>query len=165
MDLEKLAVDYKNGDEKSFEILYQQTFSLVRFVIYSYIPNSIIVEDLIQDTYMKVNKSIQSYTYHNFKNWIYTIAKNVALDYLRKRKEILLEDDSMISEDRNTHPCLNYVMNHLDEQLKEVFLMKVLCGHTTKMIAEVLNLNPSEVNQLYYRAKSILKKNLKEDAL
>lgn len=163
MNLEKYAMDFKNGFKDAFDVLYKETFSLVRFAIYTYVQNKDIVEDLIQETYMKVSNNIRSYNSSSFSNWIYTIAKNVALDYVRKKKEVILDDESIIP-DTGSHPYLNYVINHLEDNLKEVFLMKVLCGHTTKKIATILNKKPSEINQMYYQAKAILKENLEEDS-
>ncbi len=162
MRLEKIAIAYKNGDQKAFDIIYKETYSYVRFAIYSYVQNKYIVEDLIQDTYMKITKNISSYNYNSFSNWVYTIAKNTALDYARKKKEVVLEDTSYIP-DNATNPYLNYALSHLDPKLREVFLMKVLLGHTSKKIASILELKPSQVNLMYYEARASLKKSLKED--
>ncbi len=162
MDLEKYAQELKNGNEKAFNVIYKETFSFVRLAIYSYVQNKETVEDLIQETYMKVNKNIANYSSNHFNNWIYTIAKNIAVDYVRKKKESRIDEDIIV--DTVKHPYLNYILNHLDSTLKEVFLMKVLYGHTTKKIASILNVKPSEVNQMYYQAKEILKRNLKEDS-
>lgn len=162
MRLEKLAIAFKNGDEKAFDIIYKETYSYVRFAIYSYVQNGYVIEDLIQDVYMKVNKHIANYNYNSFSNWIYTIAKNTALDYVKKKKEVALNDTSYIP-DNATNPYLNYALSHLDAKLREVFLMKVLLGHTTKKIADILELKPSQVNLMFYEAKEKLKKSLKED--
>lgn len=161
MSLEKYVNLYRSGNEKAFDNIYKETLPLVRVAIYRYIQNRNVIEDLIQETYMKVARGIKVYDSKNFKNWIYTIAKNTTLDYIRKKKEIISDNLDYVSTGSN--PYLNYALNHLDDNLKEVFLLKVLCGHTTKKIAEALNLKPQEVNQMYYQAKNELKRCLKED--
>lgn len=161
MSLEKYVNLYKSGNEKAFDYIYKETLPLVRVAIYRYIQNRNVIEDLIQDTYMKVARGIKIYDSNNFKNWIYTIAKNTTLDYIKKKKEIISDNLDYVSTGSN--PYLNYALNHLDDNLKEVFLLKVLCGHTTKKIAEALNLKPQEVNQMYYQAKNELKRCLKEE--
>lgn len=161
MNLEKYVNEFKNGNQKAFDIIYKETFSFVRLAIYKYVQNKDIVDDLIQDVYTKISSNISSYSSSNFKNYIYTMAKNIAIDYVRRKKESVLENPEFIP-DNQTHPYLAYVINHLDDTLREVFLMKVLYGHTTRKIAEILNKKPSEINQMYYQAKQILKKNLKE---
>jgi RNA polymerase sigma-70 factor (ECF subfamily) len=161
MSLEKYVNLYKSGNDKAFDYIYKETLPLVRVAIYRYIQNRNVIEDLIQDTYMKVARGIKIYDSNNFKNWIYTIAKNTTLDYIKKKKEIISDNLDYVSTGSN--PYLNYALNHLDDNLKEVFLLKVLCGHTTKKIAEALNLKPQEVNQMYYQAKNELKRCLKEE--
>ena len=161
MSLEKYVNLYKSGNDKAFDYIYKETLPLVRVAIYRYIQNRNVIEDLIQDTYMKVARGIKIYDSKNFKNWIYTIAKNTTLDYIKKKKEIISDNLDCVSTGSN--PYLNYALNHLDDNLKEVFLLKVLCGHTTKKIAEALNLKPQEVNQMYYQAKNELKRCLKEE--
>lgn len=162
VDLEKEVERYKNGCNKAFDHLYQETVSLARFAIYQFIPNPRSIEDLLQDVYMKVSASIQGYSAKSFRAWIYILAKNTALDYLKKKKEILSDDQVLSSGIQETHPYLYYAIRHLGEIEREVFLMKVLCGHTTKRISEILNLRPSVVNQYYYQAKEKLKESLEE---
>jgi len=160
MNIEKLAVDYKNGNQKAFDQLYKKTLGLVRFAIYSYIQDAEIVNDLIQDTYMKVIERISSYSNNSFNSWIYTIAKNTALDYLKRKKEEYIEDPDILSSSSNNNPYLRYAISLLNEDEKDVFLMKVLCGYTTKKIAQILSLNIYMVNSLYYQAKEKLKREL-----
>lgn len=162
MNIEKYVFEYKNGNQINFGEIYSNTYPIVRCAIYRYIQNRNVVEDLIQDVYTKVNLKISSYDSNNFYNWIYTMAKNVAIDYLKKKHEDRIENvDSVF--DSSSHPYLNYALKHLDDSLREIFLMKVLYGHTTKRIAKILNLLPHEVNRIYNKAKEILRKCLEED--
>ncbi|MDE5546206.1 MAG: sigma-70 family RNA polymerase sigma factor [Anaeroplasmataceae bacterium] len=165
MDLEKEVEKYKLGNTQAFDKIYHETMALVRFAIYSKIPNQGIIEDLMQDTYVKINLMIGEYQAKNFRSWIYTIAKNTALDYLKKKKETNLDSIDILPDMKSTHPYLYYAIRHLEEIEREVFLMKVLCGHTTKKISEILNLKPSMVNQYYYLAKKKLKECLEEEEL
>lgn len=159
MNLDKLALDYKNGNKKAFDIIYSKTISYVRLVIYSVVQDSEITNDLIQDTYMKITNSIGSYNQNNFANWVYTIAKNTALDYVKKQKEEIIEDVSIIGQ-KPKNPYLQYAIDHLDEDERQVFLLKVLVGYTTKKIAITLDTSKDKVNNLYYSAKAKLKKML-----
>lgn len=84
-----------------------------------------------------------------------------ALDYLKKKKETLLDNYDSISDD-TLSPCLSYVINKLDEEKREVFLLKVLVGYSSKKVSLSLNIDVSRVNSLYYEAKEILRKELKD---
>ena len=91
VNLEKLVLDYKAGNEKSFDKIYKETLPLVKSAILNYITDRETVLDLIQDTYLVFVEKRDSYNEKNFKSWIYTIAKNKALDFLKK-KEFDYED-------------------------------------------------------------------------
>lgn len=160
MGLEREVLKFKSGNEKSFDYIYKETVGLVRFAIYQIVPNKYIIEDLIQDTYMKVSKNIATYTESNFRSWIYRIAKNLAIDYLKKKREKVTDSIDILVNEKSKHPHLYYAIRHLGELEREVFLMKVLCGHTTKRIAEILCLTPMVVNKVYYDAKEKLRKAL-----
>lgn len=162
MRLEKEVIKYKNGNKRSFDYIYNDTVGLVRFAIYQSIPNKYIVEDLIQDVYTKVDKIIVNYQESNFKAWIYRIAKNMTIDYLKKKKECLTESIDFLISEKSTHPYLYYAIRHLNDVEREIFLMKVLCGHTTKKITKILCLTPNVVNDIYYQTKEKLKKALED---
>ncbi|MGM9969669.1 MAG: RNA polymerase sigma factor [Anaeroplasma sp.] len=159
MNLEKLAFEYINGNEDAFDLIYKETISFVRVAIYQYVQDPDVIDDLVQDTYMKAINNLKNYQNKNINNWLYTIAKNTALDYVKKKKETKIEDVSLIP-DRVKLPYLNYAISHLDELERNIFLFKVLCSYTTKKIATLLDVNINLVNKLYYQAKEKLKKEL-----
>ena len=159
MSLDKYVKAYQEGSEKAFETLYKETYKFARCVIYTYVQNANTIEDLLQETYTKASNKLKTSSITNFRNWIYTLAKNTALDYVKRKKEICLEDTDLLP-DREKNPYLYYALDHLDKDCRDVFLMKVLCGYSTKKISEVLNLSIKTVNNLYYKAKDILKASL-----
>lgn len=159
MNLERLVEDYKKGNEKSFDKLYEATLPLVKSAILNYITDRETVLDLIQDTYLTFVEKKDEYHQKSFSSWIYTIAKNKALDYLKKKKEIIKDDIDYIP-DNTTSPYLNYLINKLDEKRREVFLLKVLVGYSSKKVSLNLGIDVATVNKLYYEAKELLKKEL-----
>ncbi|MBR4496392.1 MAG: sigma-70 family RNA polymerase sigma factor [Acholeplasmatales bacterium] len=160
MDLEKIVLKYKETkDEIYFNKLYLETNKLVKSIIYQYCAEKNIIDDLTQDVYLKIVKNIDNYETKNFYNYLYLIAKNTAIDYTRKTRELPNLDPSYIP-DNSINPYLNFALSHLDNNLKEIFIMKVLLGYTTKKISEILNSTPKKINNAYYKAKEILKHEL-----
>ena len=160
MDLEKIVLKYKEiKDEIYFNKLYLETNKLVKSIIYQYCAEKNIIDDLTQDVYLKIVKNIDNYETKNFYNYLYLIAKNTAIDYTRKTRELPNLDPSYIP-DNSINPYLNFALSHLDNNLKEIFIMKVLLGYTTKKISEILNSTPKKINNAYYKAKEILKHEL-----
>lgn len=160
MDLEKIVLKYKETkDEVYFNKIYLETNKLVKSIIYQYCAEKNIIDDLTQDVYLKLVKNIDNYETKNFYNYLYLIAKNTAIDYTRKTRELPNLDPSYIP-DKSINPYLNFALSHLDNNLKEIFIMKVLLGYTTKKISEILNSTPKKINNAYYKAKEILKHEL-----
>jgi RNA polymerase sigma-70 factor (ECF subfamily) len=161
MNLEKLVVHYKAGNEKSFDKIYKETLPLVKSAILNYITDKDTVLDLIQDTYLTFVEKKETYNSHSFSAWIYIVAKNKALDYLKKKKEVLMDTTDIIP-DKSISPCLTYVINKLEPNLREVFLLKVLVGYSSKKVSTSLGIDVSLVNKYYYETKEILRKELKD---
>ena len=160
MDLESIVLKYKETkDENYFEKIYKETNRIVKSVLYQYSNEKNIIEDLCQDVFLKVVKNIDKYQTNNFRNYIYQIAKTTGIDYVRKTKEITDLDVNFIP-DKAKNPYLNFALSHLDKDLREIFLLKVLEGYTTKRLAEILNSTPKKINNAYYKAKEILKHEL-----
>ena len=163
MNLEALAKKYKEGDEKAFHIIYHETLPMVRSIIYSYIRDNETIKDLCQEVYLKVSKNIKDYENKSLLNWIYTITKNTVLDYIKKKKEFHFEDIEIVADNDNSFkPLLKIVIKILDYPEREIFLLKVLEGYTTKELSKMLNMTKNQINYSYNMAKEKLKKELKD---
>ena len=163
MDLEKYAIMYKNGDEQAFNIIYDNTIKMVRSLIYTYIKDNELIKDLIQDVYMKFSSSIKTYEAKSVINYLYTITKNTVIDYIKKKKELLNLDVDLISDSKsNFKPLLKIVINTLNEQEREIFLLRTLEGYSIKEISIMLNITKNQVNYSYKISKEKLRKELKD---
>ena len=162
MDIEKLAIEYQKGSQKAFNIIYNETLNMVRIAIYHYVQDKYIVEDLIQEVYMKLHLLINTYDSSNgkFENWLYTIAKNQALDYVKKKKPDRLDGAENLIPDKDISPYLRYVISTLNDEEREIFLLKVLGSYTTKSLSKIFNKPVFEINKIYKTAKEKLKKEL-----
>src|SRR5690554_7047163 len=88
MNLNEAIEKLKQKDELAFEFIYKQTSSSVYAIIINIVKDHNKTEDLMQDTYIKMIKSINSYNNkYNFKTWLITIARNTAIDNYRKTKK------------------------------------------------------------------------------
>ncbi len=163
MNLEKLAASYKAGDELAFNKIYNETLPLVRSIIYSYIRDNETIKDLIQDVYTKVSLNIKDFQAKSLLNWIYTISKNAALDYIKKKKEDNISNVEIIADNNSSYkPLLKIVIKTLDYPEREIFLLKVLEGYTTKELSRILNMTTNQVNYSYNLAKEKLRGELKD---
>ena len=92
---QKLVEGYLNGDDPSFEILLKKYLKPVYNFLFSLVRDAHQAEDLAQITFVKAWKNIRRYDRKkSFKTWLFTIARNSALDYFKKKKTIPFSDFS-----------------------------------------------------------------------
>jgi RNA polymerase sigma-70 factor (ECF subfamily) len=91
---QQLVYDYiKKGDGKSLEILIRRYLKPVYGFVYKYVGNMQEAEDITQDVFVKVWKNLKKFDrQRSFKAWIFTIAKNTAIDFLKKKKTLQFAD-------------------------------------------------------------------------
>lgn len=85
----KLIEDYLAGDGQAFDKLVQKYVKPVYNFLYHLMSDKAILDDLTQETFVKAWKNIRRFDQSkNFKTWIFTIARNTAWDYHKKKKTI-----------------------------------------------------------------------------
>ncbi|MFA5991297.1 MAG: RNA polymerase sigma factor [Candidatus Doudnabacteria bacterium] len=79
----------KKGDNAALETLVSRYLKLVYFFVYSYVKNSAIAEDVSQEVFIKLWKNLSKFdSSKEFRPWLYQIAKNTCLDYLKKKQTL-----------------------------------------------------------------------------
>ena len=147
---------YKNGNEEAFEQLLTRHKSRVFTTIYLIVKDNYVAEDLLQETFVKVVKTIKEGRYNEegkFLPWLMRIAHNMAIDHFRRDKRyptIVMEDGSHVfntlqfSEDsveskqvkQDTHAKLRELIQELPESQKEVLMMRHYMEMSFQEIAE-----------------------------
>lgn len=178
---EKIIADYLRGDEQSFKLLVQRYLKPIYNFSHKYAGNAQDAEDLTQEVFVKVWKNIKKFDRNkNFKNWIFNIARNTAIDFLRKRKNKILTfsdfenagGDNLIIEtlaDSAPLPLENLARQNLAEELDKALeklppkYRRVLSLHyygqlTFKEIAKSLAQSLNTVKSQQRRAVMALKK-------
>lgn len=92
---EQLIERYAAGDNQALETLIGRNLKMVCNFLYRLVKSKEEAEDLAQETFVKSWKSLARFDREKkYKAWILTIAKNTALDHLKKKQcEVLLEDE------------------------------------------------------------------------
>ena len=87
----ELIANYLDGDEQSLELLIKRYLKPIFGFTYKYVGNSQDAEDITQETFVKIWRHLKKFDRKkSFKTWIFTIAKNTAIDFLKKKKAIPL---------------------------------------------------------------------------
>jgi len=115
--------------------------------------NKSTAEDMFQETLLKVWQSLKNYNEQNkFSSWLFSIAHNVAVDILRKRKvrDNIIYMDEIHEPDNRLNPFtilitkesgvkISNAINTLPDKQKQVFLLRQHGEMTFKEIAGLLN--------------------------
>ena len=73
-------------DRTLMKKLYLQYYQEIYVYIFSYCKNRDAAEDLTQETFLKALLSLRD-THENMRAWLYKVARNLSIDYLKKRKQ------------------------------------------------------------------------------
>ena len=88
-----------NGDQMGFWKIYDQYYGPVRKFILAYGKDEWAADDLIQETFVKVQKSLDSLRDPSkMSSWIFRIAYNVCRDHFRQAKRSSLNDRTIQQE-------------------------------------------------------------------
>ncbi|WP_052035845.1 RNA polymerase sigma factor [Tumebacillus flagellatus] len=162
--------------ERDWKLIYSlYANDVYRFLLY-YAGSREEAEDLTQDVFLKVLAKLPGFEERSqLKTWIIAIARNLALDHLRKRNRMaklaqwlgrqpaeavrLPEDLLYQSEQSRT---LHAAIQTLKEEYRIVVILRGIQELTPAQTAEVLGWNQNKVNLVYHRAMKSLHKKLKQ---
>ncbi len=140
----ELIRQYRSGHDEAFEVLVDRYQSKLFTTIFLIVKDKGLAEDILQDVFTKVIKTLNSDRYNEegkFQPWIMRIAHNLAIDHFRKSKRyptIRMEDGTNVfnslnfadetAEDKRVRQETVHLVKKLIEELppaqKEVLMMR-----------------------------------------
>jgi len=175
---EQLVGDYLTGEKEVFNKIVNRYLKLIYNFVYRLIGNEKNAEDVTQEIFLKVWKNIKEFDLKkSFKTWIFTIAKNTCIDYLRKRKDIPMsafdnDDGGNVIEDNLTDnepkadeifevaqnkKNIENIINKLTIVQKEVIILKYINGMSLSETAEIMDIPINTAKSHHRRALSRMK--------
>lgn len=171
----------KKKNEKALDYVISQYGNLVKSVISKHLyslPNEI--EDCIYDVFMSVWQHIDSFNpeKNSFTNWLASISRYKAIDYLRKykrRKEITALGDDFNNYESDEHqPELEMIEKEISDETekllsclskedRDILLKLYVDEEDVEKISLEYGLRPSSIYSRVSRAKGRIKKCKKED--
>lgn len=143
----------------AFQHLYNKYSKLVYLCILTIVGDRRDAEELTDDTFIKVfNNRKRLIEQKNIKYYILTIAKNLAIDFLRKKRiEITFDDDFVFSYvDTPKNIELESIIDEIEKCLNfdetELVLKHILFGETFKEMAEEYGKSIDTIKTKYFRA-------------
>ncbi len=100
-----LVVRARKGEQKAYADLMQRYKESIYFMVLKMVNNKDDAQDLTVETFGKAFQKLDKYQPEfAFSTWLFRIATNNCIDFIRKKKLNTLSIDRMIDEDGNNHP-------------------------------------------------------------
>jgi RNA polymerase sigma-70 factor (ECF subfamily) len=168
---------YLKGDEKSLEILIARYLKPIYGFIYKNVGDTAAAEDVTQEVFVKIWKNLKKFDQKkDFKPWIFQIAQNASIDYLRKKKTIpfsrfenekgqnvltenIKDETPDLLEVLNDKKILAEVMEILPEKDRKLISLRHGDGLSFREIAEIYEESINTIKSRYRRIIINIRKN------
>lgn len=178
-DIRQLVAEIVDGDTNLFQIIIEQHQKLVAHIVFKMINNAADREDLCQEVFVKVYKSLGTFQFESkLSTWVAKIAYNTCINYLGKKK-LPLYDDKYFDDASSIENCvissqntdaqvimkeLSTMLHHQIYQLPVKYRTILTLFHLEEMtyaeIAEITELPEGTVKSHLFRARKLLKDRL-----
>jgi len=181
----KTMLAFKEGEAEAFERLLSKYEGPIINFIYRFTRDQRQAEDLAQEVFLRVYKSAGAYVPSaKFSTWLYRIASNLSLDYIKKRKHrviwgarplsgldengksIEMEDEALktpeaAAEGAAEEKRVNSALSELPDKQRIALTLRVYEDKSYSEISGILGCSTAAVESLIFRARQNLLKNLK----
>lgn len=164
----------REGDHEAMEMIYMHFKSSLFGLSYRYTYNAAAAEDLTQDIFIKVFTNLSLLDNDRaFIGWIYRVAINTCLSYLRSNKKVfkrsvpfddlagVLNDKDAQADEKMMSRSLEEAISKLPTKLKSVFLLHDVQGFKHKEIATILSCSTGTSKSQLFKARNKIKNYLK----
>ena len=165
----RLAVLALEGDDKAFAHLFNRYRDAIRQLLLQRTGSDADADDLLQETFIKVYIHLDRYNpAYTFGQWVYTIARNTFIDYVRRRSEELPIDErfaapasSAPTPEENVirlqqRAQIERYLETLRPHYRELVKMRLFDEYSYEEIAERLRLPLGTVKTRIHRAREQL---------
>lgn len=157
-----LVEQARKGSRAAFGQLYQQYVRMVHGILVARIPYSE-VEDLVQDVFLLAMRRLGSLKDEKaFPGWLSMIARNQAIDYLRRAPKTAELEEGMLRQRPPEPEALEVLdtIRALPDAYRETLVLRLVEGLTGPEIAEQTGLTPDSVRVNLHRGMKLLREKL-----
>ncbi len=172
----ELVKRLKNNDDSAFDELYARYHKLVYFIAFEMCHSDADAQDILQDTFIQIKKSIQTLHDDNlFKPWLNRIVVNKCKNLFRSRKTVELDEDGIwyknhVQEDRlymlpqatmnykNDQHVIRVLMDRLSDSQRVVLMLRYFNDMSMKEMADLLEVPEGTIKTRLLYGKNHLRK-------
>lgn len=138
-----------------FVKLYRQYRLPIYRFIFLKVSSREMAEDLTSETFLKSFGYLKKNKAENPKALFYHIARNLVIDYYRKKKPVVLEQD-VPHEDKN-HLDIQKALSQLKDNYRQAVSLYYIEGYSQQEIAKIMNKTEGAVRNMVYRGLKALR--------
>jgi len=173
----------RSGDRAEFALLVEAYYEMIYRLAIKMVNNPQDAEDILQETFIKAYRHLKNFDGRSsLSTWLYRIATNEALMFLRRQKpDMVSVDESLETCEGDVEPLqiidwsslpeeelmsaeaqvyLDKAVGKLSPSLRVVFVLRDIQGLSTRETAEVLDISETAVKTRLSRARLQLREEL-----
>ena len=168
---------YLDGDDSRIVEIIKEYKDGLMLYINGFVRNIFIAEELTEEAFFKIaTKRPRFAGKSSFKTWLYAIARNVTLDYLRHNSKIAketvdeygifsaaqlnVEKEYLVKEQKI---MLHRIMQGLKSEYVQILYLIYFENFSNTEAAVIMKKNKRQIENLIYRAKNTLKAELEKE--
>ena len=164
INLRDLFARMQEGDREAFANVYQEMKQPVYTICYRITQSKETAEDITHDVFVKLFRSPPDPSIKNIRAWIFQMARNLAIDALRKKPGMAQQDDQYIAEDEYAHIHLRMdletALRGLSCSEREILTLHLNADLRFKDIASIVGLSLPATYRKYRNALKYLQEAL-----
>lgn len=162
------------GDQHSFSQLFFNHKEMVHRVIYRFLGACEEADDAVQQTFVELFKSLSNYEGKSkFTTWLYRIAINVSIQFLRKRHSGIKADrldpdflpdsgNNELVEKEELRKQISIALSSMEIRKRVVVILHDIEGRTMEEISEIIKVPLGTVKSRLFHGRDELRKKLKK---
>ena len=168
---------FLEGDDDGIVEIIKDHKDGLMFYLNSFVQNIHLAEDLTEDTFVKLIARRPRFSGKStFKTWLYSIGRNVALDFLRRNAKLptvsaeeamtLIADEADVARQ---YLCserklqVHKALKQLNDEYRQVLVLVYFEDFQNDQVASIMGKSKKQIENLVYRAKLSLKSELEKE--
>lgn len=153
-----LVRDFKNGNEKAFDRLFEKYQISLYSICYRFTRNESDARELTQDVFLKIYNNLKKFNEKSkFFSWVYRITVNTCISFKRKQKQPELNNESptqsiSLGDKVRMKIAIDDALLKLPERQRVSFILHHYEGYTFDEIGRIMNITTGAAKANHHHA-------------
>ena len=169
MNLKEYFSRVRNGDKEAFAQIYNELEKPVFTIVSRSVQSKEVAEDVTQDVFVKLFVSPPDSSVKNPRAWIFQMTRNLALNVLKKKQSIDIDDVELVADDQISSIAMRMDIESAISRLpcieREILSLRINAGLHFNEISRIVGLSVPATYRKYRTAIKTLRELLGGDAL